>query len=68
MGGGFTDTTGSPNTFIGYNASASLNNPANVTVASWRPGYAMNGTSRRRLVGAVVGKALEPLNEANRII
>ena len=30
-------------------------------VTSSRPGYAMKGTDRSRLVGAVVGKALEPL-------
>ena len=29
-------------------------------VASSRPGYAMKGTDRRRMLGAVVGKALEP--------
>jgi hypothetical protein len=31
-------------------------------VASSRPGYAMKGTDRRRMLGAVVGKALEPLS------
>jgi hypothetical protein len=31
-------------------------------VTSSRPGYAMKGTDRKRLVGAVVGKALEPLS------
>jgi hypothetical protein len=30
-------------------------------VTSSRPGYAMKGTDRNRLVGAVVGKALQPL-------
>jgi trimeric autotransporter adhesin len=30
-------------------------------VSSSRPGYAMKGTDRRRMLGAVVGKALEPL-------
>jgi len=30
-------------------------------VSSSRPGYAMKGTNRKRLLGAVVGKALEPL-------
>ncbi len=30
-------------------------------VASSRPGFAMKGTDRRRMLGAVVGKALEPL-------
>jgi hypothetical protein len=31
-------------------------------VTSSRPGYAMKGTNRRLLVGAVVGKAMEPLS------
>jgi hypothetical protein len=30
-------------------------------VTSSRPGYAMKGTNRRKMLGAVVGKALEPL-------
>jgi hypothetical protein len=30
-------------------------------VTSSRPGYAMKGTDRKRMLGAVVGKALEPL-------
>ena len=30
-------------------------------VSSSRPGYAMKGTNRKRMLGAVVGKALEPL-------
>jgi hypothetical protein len=30
-------------------------------VTSSRPGYAMKGTDRSRLVGAVIGKALQPL-------
>jgi len=32
-------------------------------VASSRAGYAMKGTDRRRMLGAVVGKALEPLSK-----
>lgn len=32
-------------------------------VASSRPGYAMRGTDRSRMLGAVVGKALEPLSK-----
>jgi hypothetical protein len=32
-------------------------------VASSRPGFAMKGTDRARMLGAVVGKALEPLTE-----
>lgn len=35
--------------------------PGDLLVTSSRAGYAMKGTDRRRLVGAVVGKALEPL-------
>ena len=35
--------------------------PGDLLVTSSRPGYAMKGTDARRLVGAVVGKALEPL-------
>jgi len=37
-------------------------------VTSSLPGYAMKGTDRRRLVGAVVGKALEPLPTGNGVI
>jgi hypothetical protein len=37
-------------------------------VTSSRPGYAMKGTDRSRLVGAIVGKALEPLSSGSGII
>jgi hypothetical protein len=37
-------------------------------VASSTPGYAMKGTDRSRMLGAVVGKALEPLREGTSII
>jgi len=37
-------------------------------VSSSRPGYAMKGTNRRRMLGAVVGKALEPLDKASGVI
>ena len=37
-------------------------------VTSSRPGYAMKGTDRRRLVGAVVGKALEALPKGSGVI
>jgi hypothetical protein len=37
-------------------------------VTSSLPGYAMKGTDRRRLVGAVVGKALEPLPKGTGVI
>lgn len=37
-------------------------------VTSSKRGYAMKGTDRSRLVGAVVGKALEPLHEGTGII
>jgi hypothetical protein len=36
-------------------------NRGDLLVTSSTPGYAMKGTDRRKLVGAVVGKALEPL-------
>ena len=37
-------------------------------VASSLPGYAMKGRDRYRLVGAVVGKALEPLSQGKGVI
>jgi hypothetical protein len=37
-------------------------------VASSLPGYAMKGRNRYRLVGAVVGKALEPLRQGTGVI
>jgi hypothetical protein len=37
-------------------------------VASSRPGYAMRGTNRSRMLGAVVGKALEPLPKGTGVI
>ena len=37
-------------------------------VASSRPGYAMRGTDRRRMLGAVVGKALAPLAKGTGVI
>ena len=37
-------------------------------VASSRPGYAMKGTDRRRMLGAVVGKALTPLPKGTGVI
>jgi hypothetical protein len=37
-------------------------------VTSSTPGYAMKGTDRTRMLGAVVGKALEPLKEGKNII
>jgi len=37
-------------------------------VTSSTPGYAMKGTNRRRMLGAVVGKALEPLREGKGVI
>jgi hypothetical protein len=37
-------------------------------VTSSRPGYAMKGTDRRRMLGAVVGKALEPLRAGTGVI
>jgi hypothetical protein len=37
-------------------------------VTSSTPGYAMKGTDRTRMLGAVVGKALEPLAEGKGVI
>jgi hypothetical protein len=37
-------------------------------VTSSRPGYAMKGTDRRRMLGAVVGKALRPLAQGAAVI
>jgi hypothetical protein len=37
-------------------------------VASSRAGYAMRGTDRGRMLGAVVGKAMEPLAEGSGVI
>ena len=37
-------------------------------VSSSRPGYAMKGTDRSRMLGAVVGKALEPLGKGIGVI
>jgi len=37
-------------------------------VASSMPGHAMKGTDRTRMLGAVVGKALEPLREGTGLI
>lgn len=35
--------------------------PGDLLVSSSTPGYAMKGSDRRKMIGAVVGKALEPL-------
>jgi hypothetical protein len=37
-------------------------------VSSSAPGHAMKGTDRNRMLGAVVGKALEPLPQGNGVI
>ena len=37
-------------------------------VASSTPGYAMKGTDRNRMLGAVVGKAMEPLDKGTGVI
>jgi len=42
--------------------------PGDLLVTSSRPGYAMKGTDRRRMLGAVVGKALEPLHRGTGMI
>jgi hypothetical protein len=42
--------------------------PGDLLVTSSTPGYAMKGTNRRRMLGSVVGKALEPLREGKGVI
>jgi hypothetical protein len=42
--------------------------PGDLLVTSSTPGHAMKGTDRGRMLGAVVGKALEPLNEGKGVI
>jgi hypothetical protein len=42
--------------------------PGDLLVTSSTPGHAMKGTDRARMLGAVVGKALEPLNEGKGVI
>jgi hypothetical protein len=37
-------------------------------VASSTPGHAMKGTDRSKVLGAVVGKALEPLREGKGVV
>jgi len=37
-------------------------------VTSHKPGYAMKGTDRNLMAGAIVGKALEPLAKGNGVI
>ena len=42
--------------------------PGDLLVTSSTPGNAMKGTDRGRMLGAVVGKALEPLREGTGVI
>lgn len=42
--------------------------PGDLLVSSSIPGHAMKGTDRGRMLGAVVGKALEPLPEGKGVI
>jgi hypothetical protein len=42
--------------------------PGDLLVTSATPGHAMKGTARVRMVGAVLGKALESLPEGSRVI
>lgn len=42
--------------------------PGDLLVTSSTPGYAMKGTDRNRMLGAVVGKALEPLSDGKGVI
>jgi hypothetical protein len=42
--------------------------PGDLLVSSATPGHAMKGTDRSRMLGAVVGKALEPLASGTGVI
>jgi hypothetical protein len=42
--------------------------PGDLLVTSSTPGHAMKGTERDRMLGAVVGKALEPLSQGKGVI
>jgi hypothetical protein len=42
--------------------------PGDLLVTSSTPGHAMKGTDRGRMLGAVVGKALEPLQKGSGVI
>jgi len=42
--------------------------PGDLLVTSSTPGYAMKGRNRTRMLGAVVGKALESLREGKGVI
>jgi len=42
--------------------------PGDLLVTSSTPGYAMKGTDRSRMLGAVVGKALQPLQQGTGVI
>jgi hypothetical protein len=42
--------------------------PGDLLVTSATPGHAMRGTDRARMLGAVVGKALEPLTDGRGVI
>jgi hypothetical protein len=43
-------------------------NPGDLLVSSATPGHAMKGTDRSRMLGAVVGKAMESLREGTGVI
>lgn len=42
--------------------------PGDLLVTAAKPGYAMKGTDRNQMVGAVLGKALEPLAKGDGVI
>ena len=42
--------------------------PGDLLVTSSTPGHAMKGTDRSRMLGAVVGKALEPMQKGTGVI
>lgn len=43
-------------------------NPGDLLVTSSKPGYAMKGSDRTLLTGAIIGKALEPLDAGTGVI
>jgi len=42
--------------------------PGDLLVTSSKPGYAMKGTDRKRMAGAVLGKALQPLASGEGVV
>ncbi len=70
---GTTDTSEVPLAIVGIvPCKVTTTNGAirrgDLLVTSDKPGYAMKGTSRRRMVGAIVGKAMQPLPSGDGVI